>query len=111
MENVFYKCLNFNWYDKSSPVINIWPRYVIVYCSTKFATACKHIDMHIFTASITQLFSEPVAWEVLLSRGAEICVVIATSGGQSPPNPPPCYRNIHHAYHALYFSKSHLKTT
>ena len=47
-----------------------------------------------------------VALEVLLSRGggAEICVTIPTSGGLRPPDLFPSYRNIRHAYHALYFT-------
>ena len=60
--------------------------------------------------------------EVLLSRGgAEICVIIATSWGRSAPDIHhtyiipglisfAAYRNIHHRYHALDFSKSHLET-
>ena len=50
------------------------------------------------------------ALEVLLSRVADICVAIPTSGGLRPPVLPPRYRNIRHAYHALYCSKSHLQT-
>ena len=49
-----------------------------------------------------------VALEVLVNRGgAEICATIPTSGGLRPP---PCYRNMHHAYHALCFNKSHSDT-
>ena len=48
---------------------------------------------------------------MLLSRGAEIFVTISTSGELCLPDPPSCYRSIHHAYHPLYFNRSHLETT
>ena len=38
------------------------------------------------------------ALEVLLSRGAEICVTVPTSGGLRPSDPPPCFRNIRHGH-------------
>ena len=52
--------------------------------------------------------SKPMALEVLLSRGGGLKFVLPCQylGGE----PHPCYHNIRHAYHALYFSISHLET-
>ena len=49
-------------------------------------------------------------WKYFQVGGAEICAIIPTFGGLRLPRPPPCYRNIQHTCHALYFGKSHLET-